>query len=297
MIALRNSAPDIVASQKVVPIIDPILEGPLTLAFEKFVDAGMRFCLIANPQTGPFANRPMNYTREQLFDAYLDDYDQVIPTFYVTHATSVQEVADFVNNYEGRRAFFFLGNPARSVVDAIVAAEPTYVIFLQSGGIPNATKNRFSAAVSVDLAESFHPAQNNASFPDTEFFSEQHLTTPNADFEHFGDYSIVGKDLATGFAPYCVAIHYVYHEDGSTNSDLWIAHYKSDTNDTQDDPGGKYSEALDKLLADLPNLGATNRTRITGEFESDHASSHFPGLPTLKRRGIEHHILLICNML
>lgn len=99
-----------------------------------------------------------------------------------------------------------------------------------------------------------------------------------------------------GWAPYCVAIHYMYINAGH-GDELYIKHYKSDTNDTITDPAGKYAEALAKLIADIPALGHRNRTATTQQYEDDNAVHHYPGLPTLKRRGITQHIRLLISLL
>jgi hypothetical protein len=298
MLALRDLVDEIVENGEIVPIIEPMAnDRTLDIALDRFVDATLEFCMIGNPERGELQNLPLATIKEQVFDAHLEEYDNVIATLYVGGATTTEGIEEFINLYEPRaRAYFFTGQTSAAVVDAIVADEPQYVMFLRSAGIARAVQDRFAAEIVVDVVESFVGRLKNSDFPDDEFFSDQHLTTPNEHAEHFGDYSIIPRGLATGWAPYCVVIHYVYkrHDEGDA---LWIKHYKSDTNDSPDDPAGKYREALDKLIADLPTLGDDNRTRVTAQFEGDDTRDHYPALATLKRRGIVHHLELILGMI
>lgn len=296
MLALRELADEIVSSGVIMPVIEPMkADRNLEIAMDAFVKATMTFCLVVNPADGSLQGVSFAAIKHAVFDEFLEDYDNVLPTLYVDRNTTPQAVADFCDIFKQRRVFFFLSEPPRAAIDAIVAANPEYVMVLR-GAVSIATKARFAANISVDVMESFEVAENNANYPDDEFFSEAHITTPNGDFSHFGDYSITGRELGTGWAPYCVTIHQVYikADDGDR---VYIKHYKSDTNDTQDDPAGKYGEALAKLIADVQSLGHHNMTATVAEYESDHTHNHYPGLGTLKKRGVSHHVRLLISQL
>ena len=297
LLALRDLAKQIVEHGRIVPIIEPMnINGDLERAFDSFIQATMSFCLIANPEVGDLQNVPMSQTKADIFDALLPEYDNVVPTMYLRGETSVQQIDEFIELFPGQKAFFFLQDAVDAVVDAAVRADPVYAMFRRGGNVNAATVARFAVEKRVEIAESFTPADTNADYPDQEPFSTQHQTTPNESFAHFGDYTIIGRAIQEGWAPYCVVIHYVYIDNGHPGP-LWIRHYKSDSNATQADPGGKYSEALQKLINDLPGLGAHNRTSATALYEREYANQHYPGLGTLKRRGIVHHVELVLTLI
>src|SRR5579863_2927560 len=251
LLALRDLASDIVAHGRVVPIVEPMAaNGDLRIAFDAFIDSTMSFCLIANPEVGDFENSTMAKVKADVFDGLVPEYDNVIPTMYLRGDTQVQQVNEFVHLFPGAVAFFFLQDTTTEVIDAAANANAIYIMFRRGGNVSPNTVARFPLEKRVDIAESFNQAATNADFPDQEPFSTQHQTTPNQTFAHFGDYTIIGRAVQEGWAPYCVVIHYPYISEGFPGP-LWIRHYKSDSNATQADPGGKYAEALRKLIADL----------------------------------------------
>lgn len=210
MLALRELADEIVRSGVIMPVIEPLAaDRSFEISLDAFVEATMTFCLVVNPADGDLRNASLAEVKQSIFDGFLEDYDNVLPTLYVERNTTAQQVQEFCNLFNQRRVFFFLSEPPGPVIDAVAAANPRYILVLR-GSISGATKARFPANISVDIMESFEVADNNANYPDDEFFSEAHLVTPNGDFGHFGDYSITGRELGTGWAPYCVAIHHIY---------------------------------------------------------------------------------------
>lgn len=295
MLALRELADEIVDSGEIMPVIEPVRDDRnLEIALDAFVEATMTFCFVVNPPEGPLSAASPQQIKESIFDTSLEDYDNVFPVYYVTRNTSVGDVGAFCAAFSERRVFYFLSEPPAAVVSAIESADPEYVLFLR-GSVATATKARFASGISADIMEAFEVANNNASYPDDEFFSEAHIVTPNAEFAHFGDYSITGRELGTGWAPYCVVIHHMYINHAQDDR-LFIKHYKSDSNDTQDNPDQKYGEALAKLIADVPSLGHRNHTATVNEYQSDYDNEHYPGLGSLKKRGVSHHVRLLISL-
>ncbi|MCT7057198.1 sce7725 family protein, partial [Salmonella enterica] len=96
---------------------------------------------------------------------------------------------------------------------------------------------------------------------------------------------------------YAVAIHLTYintkHED-----EMYIYHFVSTTRDTPTDPAGKFAQSLDKLMAAL-NSGKSMllETSAIKEFRRLHNPSHFPGLGTVKKLSMIHHIETLANFM
>lgn len=109
----------------------------------------------------------------------------------------------------------------------------------------------------------------------------------------FSDYSIVGDEyVESGFAPYAVAIHIVYF----TSDDLLrVRHFVSDTNDDITDPAGKFAEALEKLV--IWNQTKQLNTYGIQAFEEMYRNRSYPGLGTVKKLSIMHHIELMSQYL
>ena len=115
-------------------------------------------------------------------------------------------------------------------------------------------------------------------------------------FIGFSDFSIVGNEyLESGFAPRAVAIHIVYF-DGENN--LRIRHFVSDSNEDSKNPAGKFYEAVSKLY----HWYGTTETSLKmtlglQSFLQHYKDQSYPGLGTVKKLSIMHHLELMGNYL
>ena len=133
--------------------------------------------------------------------------------------------------------------------------------------------------------------RKNRDHPDVELFSDLHVTYTDEDSEGFGDFLIGGDDyFETGGPAYAVAIHLTF-VDPTKDSAMFIYHFKSDRSDMPTDPAGKFAEALAKLIAEVRKPGAhILRSSAVKGFLELHQSGHFPGLGTVKKLSMNHHI-------
>ncbi|GAK03909.1 hypothetical protein JCM19037_2270 [Geomicrobium sp. JCM 19037] len=146
----------------------------------------------------------------------------------------------------------------------------------------------------VGLADRFNKQGRNIDYRDNmvEFFSEEHLFYKDEGYIGFSDYSVIGAEYSeSGFAPYAVAIHIVYPTEENT---LEIIHFVSDSNEDIRDPAGKFSEALHKLIKWYQSFNDSRiETFAIGVFKEHYENGTYPGLPTLKKLSIMHHLELI----
>lgn len=79
---------------------------------------------------------------------------------------------------------------------------------------------------------------------------------------------------------------------------MYIYHFVSDTKDTPTDPAGKFAQALAKLIAKLDS-GSSHilETNAIKEFRQLHAKGHFPGLGSVKKLSMMHHIETLADYL
>ena len=127
-----------------------------------------------------------------------------------------------------------------------------------------------------------------------EFFSDSHLYYQNENYVGFADYSVVGEEFnESGFAPVAVAIHVVYFDK---KKELRIHHFVSDSNEGIEDPGGKFGEALEKLVYWCDENNVQNTLGLQGFYDC-YSSGKYPGLGTVKKYSIMHHIELVSNFL
>ena len=98
-----------------------------------------------------------------------------------------------------------------------------------------------------------------------------------------------------GFAPLAVVIHIVYFSDDET---LRIHHFVSDSNDGIEDVAGKFYEAVQKLYKwyALQNDKRLNTNAMSTLLEYAE-KGYYPGLPTIKKLSIMHHLELMDKFL
>lgn len=133
--------------------------------------------------------------------------------------------------------------------------------------------------------------RRNADHPPVEEFSDLHATFPEEGMQGFGDFLIVGDDYSEGGGPaYAVAIHLTYI-DPDRDDAMYLYHFVSRSRATPTDPAGKFSEALEALLAVLNDHGCKlDNTSAVQEFRRLAQEGHFPGLGYVKKLSMKHHI-------
>lgn len=140
--------------------------------------------------------------------------------------------------------------------------------------------------------DKFKKRSRNVDYLDNEdeFFSDDHLAFKDEGYDGFADYSVVGEEFnESGFAPLAVAIHMVYFDK---KLNLRIRHFVSDSNEDISDPAGKFEEALRKLVKWVKEESVF-RTEAINQFIECYNTGKYPGLGTVKKLSIMHHLQLI----
>ena len=168
------------------------------------------------------------------------------------------------------------------------AAAPKYTL------IPDERAFRRNVVAGKVLFEDkFAKKMRNADYekkPD-EPFSDEHLFFADEGYLGFSDYSVIGADYAeTGFAPYAVAIHIVYFDE---HKKLRIRHFVSNSNDDIEDPAGKFYEALIKLNKWYQSEANPPCTAGINAFLEHYKKQTYPGLGTVKKLALMHHLELV----
>jgi hypothetical protein len=150
----------------------------------------------------------------------------------------------------------------------------------------------------VLLADKFEKQVRNSDYQELtdEFFSDDHLYYREYGYIGFSDYSVIGNDyLEVGFAPYAVAIHIVYFAPDKT---LRVKHFVSESNEDITNPALKYYEAVSKLAA-WYNVEPHPVEMTLGlkTFLDHFRQQSYPGLGTVKKLSLMHHLELMKNYL
>lgn len=151
----------------------------------------------------------------------------------------------------------------------------------------------FESNTLVSLDDYFEEQSRNADYLDKESnFSKEYRYYKQDGFVGFSDFLTIGDNYSeSGFLPRAIAIHLSYLD----NDQIKVKHFVSDSNEDVADIGGKFSEAINKLVV-WCNENNLNTAAIN-EFRDLQERGHFPGLGSLKKLSIMNHIELIINII
>lgn len=300
LILLRDNA-EFIAENNIHPIIEPVKSDfkALIRAFKILNEKGVNCTLVVNPQAGQEPVKTANIL-EKLIDDSFKDY-QNLSIGYILHAkskiadliallkkhgafnfsilhygyTNGKEVANAIKNYDNIKSHIFIDGFAGKL----------YQRHLKKDGI-----------IRVLIRDGFKLQRKNSLYPYSEHFSDLHITFPDEGVDGFGDYLIVGDDYSeTGGPAYAVAIHLTYLD---TDDDMFIYHFISDQTDSPTDPGGKFFEALEKLVKAVKKpKSLIFKSRACSEYLELYKKKHYPGLGYIKKLSMLHHIELIADFI
>jgi len=290
LLALKELATGNLLGKSVIPVIEPVkITSTFGVTINTFIDAQLPVALILNPALGDLVGKPN--ASAPLYDLLKEQ--NVIPSMLMGRdaedmiasldlkAISTDMVltlladSDFIDSYK----------------DIFADNSPKFTLCPEKSQIRRAvTKNK------VLFEDKFNKKNRNADYPSNEAFSEDHLFFQEEGFIGFGDYSIIGDNYDEGgFLPWAVAIHIVYFDK---DNKLRIGHFISDSiNDDYGAIAEKFYEAVTKLTAWYNDGNQWQQTYALSKFLDHHANGSYPGLPTIKKLSIMHHLELMGRFL
>lgn len=288
LIALRELVEKGVLSSRITPIIEPVkLSSTLVKTIEAYGENSKQLAIIINPKVGSFssdAKEEKNQKLTESLSASLKENNNILYMYLLRDGSKPEK---FIAKYADNMGTICIDKDAIPVYETYFSGIDVKFNLIpdESGFRRKVRKNR------VMLADKFNKQERNNDYIeiDDEPFSEDHLYYREDGYVGFADYSVVGEEYnETGFAPYAVAIHIVYFD---TDESLRVKHFVSDSNDDISDPAGKFQEALAKLVE--WNEEKKLDTVAMKEFEDLYRREAYPGLGTVKKLSIMHHLELI----
>jgi len=299
LILLRDNA-EFLKENKIHPIIEPVksdfsaLKRAMKVLNEKDTDC----TLIINPQVG---KKPVSTSNIcELLDEEFSEFNN-ISIGYILHAESkISDLVSFLNKY--RDSSFTLihygysnGKQLASSIKGIKNIKMHVFIDGFAGKLyqRHLKKNGIKRIL---IRNGFKAQKKNSLYPRSEHFSDLHITYPDEGMDGFGDYLIVGDDYTeTGGPAYAVAIHLTYLDE---DDDMFIYHFVSDQTDSPTDPGGKFLEALRKLVKQIKKPESLiYKSEACRKYLELYEKQHYPGLGTVKKLSMQHHIELIAHFM
>ena len=301
LLALREFAKEINRSTLICPVVEPVkaeFKG-LETAINELITQNVNFTIVVNPVIGEIeqpeellkfiSNHKLlkSYTNYQVglnsvSEKQITRHIKLLPNYNLEQKPLVLIYNDVIEDEEFVKANLNIGTVK-------------YHIFNNSKIKGRRFRRLFDSSKKITLDDLFVSKSKNADYltQEDEFFSDEYLNYEEEGYIGFSDFLTIGDTYSdSGFLPYAVAIHITYE---SSDGSIRIRHFVSDTNDDYSDTPGKFSEALEKLIHFIPEL--TIKTKAIEEFESFYLKGHYPGLGTVKKLSILHHLELMHKLL
>lgn len=281
---LLGNKTQLIRNPSILPIIEPVSlrSGDLERLVQCFALTNMPMGLIVNPSVGELKSTP--HGLQDRLSKLMRDGSAVFPVVRTGQAKAPEQML------RSFKKFALLQDSPLGPENAIVrAGRPSRLCFhiLDIDKVPDWDEQQLLAPT-ILLRDGF-VRRRSVDYPADEAFHSGPGRLNLSGMLGWSDYSIAGAQFQTGGGrPYAVAIHILYWDAAGA---LRVLHFKSDSNDGPQDPGGKFGEALEKLIQCL-DCGdyAIPETEAILRFRELHSRGRFPGLPTLKRLSIWHHL-------
>lgn len=299
LLALRELAVLPLNGSKISPVIEPMkLDTKSIRTMLKAIPRDVSIHLIINPQYGEIEKGNM-LIADLIQEHHLIGVSNLIPTYLILRDSDLEWIKQTNLTYKFNSSGYSLIhlNQISSLAQLIQYSSSTRCIH---NIIPVnhiiALRRRFKKDSLVYLSDPFIRLPKNSDYinlPD-EIFSNDYFFYLEESFKGFGDYLTIGLPyIEGGRLPYAVTIHLTYLDDEREN--IRIRHFVSDSNSDDSDTAGKFSEALAKLIIFI-NLKGIN-TIAAERFRDLHDRGAFPGLGSIKKLSIMHHIELVQSAL
>lgn len=295
LLAIRELLSKNLLSEKIIPIVEPVkISSTLLSTLEAANSYNRKLGVICNSNIATdFDINGILETSKECIEILKNE--NIIKVFFL-HKNFEKTLKFYQDNkiFENINEIAVICDNADYIEEYqknFESEKPKYTLIINE----NRIKRRIKGNV-ILLDDKFNRKERNSDYSlnEDEFFSDDHLFYKEDGYLGFSDYSVIGEKIIDGgFAPYAVVIHMVYFD---IERNLRIHHFVSDSNLDIKDPANKFYEALQKLIE-------FNRKKILGEtkaiekLEIYYSNGDYPGLGSLKKISLSHHLELIGRFL
>lgn len=281
---------------KISPVIEPVKpSSTLSSTLSELANKNANFNIIINPRVGDLKNQYdeiIGITKTSLPDNYTNYQLAVI--IHSKTERNIEALIDFLNGVDlGYKGITLIHKTEIGNQNIKLLHEELNVIYnlIYFSKTSRRYYREFEPETLVSLDDYFEELSKNADYLNQESdFSNEYRFYRQDGFVGFSDFLTIGDNYSeSGFLPRAVAIHLSYLD----NNRIKVKHFVSDSNEDVSDIGGKFSEAINKLVnwCDENDLN----TSAINVFRDLQERGHFPGLGTLKKLSIMNHIELVIN--
>ncbi|WP_027635901.1 sce7725 family protein [Clostridium butyricum] len=297
LIALRELLDNKLIGNNIIPVIEPIkLSATLIKTIQLFNSKKNKIAIICNPQVGSFKKSIGEIKGNNIYKEYKESInDSNVIKSHIINKNSLNEINELVSLGVSRGELLVVADDLThidSYISEFKEEPPKYSLIPDETSFRRKVKNN-----RIIFKDRFIKRDKNSDYSGIEeAFSEDHLFFAEEGYSGFSDFSIVGSSFSeSGFAPFAVAIHIVYFDD---NKALKIKHFVSKSNDDISNPAKKFYEALQELYLWSKEQPEYNiNTLAMKKFLEHYKKQTYPGLGTVKKLAIMHHIELINRFL
>jgi hypothetical protein len=300
LILLRDNA-EFIAKNKIHPIIEPVKTNfsSLNTAMKVLNERNVNCTLIVNPCAG---QKPVPTSRilDELIEGSFSGFTNMSIGYMLCAGSNIKDLVDLLKKYSllNFSILHYGYTDGETIVDAIKGYKNIKSHIFIDGFAGKLYQRHFKkdGIKRILIRDGFKSQRKNADYPPSEHFSDLHITFPDEGMDGFGDFLIVGDDYTeTGGPAYAVAIHVTYLKN---DDDMDIYHFISNQIESQTDPGGKFLEALAKLVKEInrPN-SLIYKSKACEEYIDLFRKKHYPGLGYVKKMSMQHHIELVAYYL
>lgn len=298
LLALRELVEKNILSSKIIPIIEPVkLSATLLKTMDAFVQKDKELIIICNPAVGSFSSDMKNSDINK--DSNKSKFLELLNNNKILKGHIIKKNSkSFIDIWERKMStpkneWVVINNNRefqQQYTEIFEDVLPRFVFIPDESAFRRQVRRH-----RVLLEDRFNRRDRNSDYSDheDEFYSDDHKYYREDGFDGFADYSTIGNDyLESGFAPYAVAIHIIYFKEES----LRVHHFVSDTNDDIQNPAMKFYEAT-KKLAEWAIANNIQHTLGLDAFIKHYNEQTYPGLGSVKKFSLMHHLELIGNYL
>lgn len=292
LIAIRENASRL-AKMGFQPIVEPVREtlSGTRRTLDAVLEESGSAILIVNPHHGELSGVGAPLT--EMLKAGYRGQQGISAGILLKEDTSVDEAITILGEHELHTPVFIHAGfkAGKALADQLGSLGKMHVHVFVENYCGKLYQRPFKDAFRVLARDGFKRQKTNRDYPDSELFSDLHVTYPDEGMDGFGDFLIVGDDyLESGGLPYVLAIHVTFI-DPDLDDSMQIYHFKSKPSATQKDPAGKFAEALVEMMKIIDSPGSkVFETEAIKEFRDLYERGHFPGLGQIKKLSMSHHI-------
>ena len=298
LIALREFATEFPNNPYVIPIIEPVKStfNSLTTAVKVMFDRGLRFSLILNPTDGDFRRKRKEILSEIPILTQEENEGKWIPAFVYTADKEV--LSDIIKSTNLKDVMIVFKNGVETTDEMMGFLSDSHIRYIVNGDSRSRIALRrllqLENKLIIRLDSGFIEQRRNVDYLNIseDKFTEEHRFYREEGFYGLSDYTVLPKDFIDGgMLPYAVAIHMTYEKN---ESEIFVRHFVSDTNEDQSNIQRKFFEAASKLKVFFADKVRTPAVDSLIQLLDE---NKYPGLGVIKKLSIRNHMELMNRIL